>query len=208
MIRILMSVAVVCGLVVVSSANEPSLEPVQQSLRDSSRSVWFEPEDLEVKPVELKPQSTDTLHRHSRWLPKKTTSTTPTNTPMSSGSPSGSPSGLGTGFGWGLLILMGVIAAGLLIFAFLKIGESVTLDSSSSKSSGMVDDLVQQTAMRIKELPAELRRDNMDLKSEALRLMNAGDLDEAVKCLFGYQLLLLDGMVLFVCREAKPIIVM
>ncbi len=56
----------------------------------------------------------------------------------------------------------------------------------------LTDDLSQQTALRIKELPAELRRDNMDLKSEALRLMNSGDLDEAVKCLFGYQLLLLD----------------
>ncbi len=191
--RILLSLVFASGWFIAGSANEPTLEPIQQSLRDSSRSVWFDPDGVEIKPIELRPQSKDTLHRHSRWLPKqKSTTTTPANTPAPSSGPSSSSPGLGTAWGWALLIVMGVVAAGLLIYAFLKIGESVTLDTSSSKSSALVDDLVQQSAMRIKELPAELRRDNMDLKSEALRLMDAGDLDEAVKCLFGYQLLLLD----------------
>lgn len=191
MIRVLTFLTAHCCLIATSLASEPALEPIQQSLRDGSHSVWFDPDVVDVKPVELDPQRKDTLHRHSRWLanPKSTTSSTSSSSTTGSSNPN--PSSLGV-FGWLILIVLGVIAAGILIFAFLKIGESVTVDTSSSKSSGMADDLVQQTALRMKELPAELRRENMDLKSEAVRLIECGDLDEAVKCLFGYQLLLLD----------------
>ena len=45
---------------------------------------------------------------------------------------------------------------------------------------------------RMDELPAEIRCPGMDLRGEAQRLMGLGQLDEAVKCLFGHQLLLLD----------------
>jgi len=45
---------------------------------------------------------------------------------------------------------------------------------------------------RIRELPLELRRTDVDLRTEAERLMNLGQLDEAIKCLFGHQLITLD----------------
>ena len=44
----------------------------------------------------------------------------------------------------------------------------------------------------MKHLPAELRRTDVNLRSEAERLMNAGQFDQAIILLFGHQLLLLD----------------
>ncbi len=194
MMRCALGVWLTICLALCCSAIEPSREPVEQSLRESSRSLWFDPEQVEIQPIELPPQQKDSLHRYSRWVPKpQSPQSTPTNTNNNVTGPSSTSTGSGTALGWTLLIIFGTIAAGLLIYAFLKIGDAVTIDtSSSSRSSDLNDDLAKQTALRIKELPSELRRENMDLKSEAQRLMNSGDLDEAIKCLFGYQLLLLD----------------
>ena len=50
----------------------------------------------------------------------------------------------------------------------------------------------QQTIERMKHLPAELRRTDVNLRTEAERLMNVGQYDQALILLFGHQLLLLD----------------
>jgi len=47
-------------------------------------------------------------------------------------------------------------------------------------------------AERIKHLPAELRRTDVNLRDESERLMKAGKYDHAIILLFGHQLLLLD----------------
>ncbi len=44
----------------------------------------------------------------------------------------------------------------------------------------------------MKHLPAELRRTDVNLRSEAERLMREGQYDQAIILLFGHQLLLLD----------------
>jgi len=50
----------------------------------------------------------------------------------------------------------------------------------------------EQTLERMKHLPAELRRTDVNLRSEAHRLMQSGNYDQAIILLFGHQLLLLD----------------
>jgi hypothetical protein len=53
-------------------------------------------------------------------------------------------------------------------------------------------DVDEQMLERMKHLPAEVRHSDVNLRSEAERLMNLSQFDEAIVMLFGHQLLLLD----------------
>ena len=50
----------------------------------------------------------------------------------------------------------------------------------------------EQLLERIKHLPAELRRTDVNLRTECERLMKAGQYDQAIILLLGHQLLILD----------------
>lgn len=177
--------------------NGPASEQVgEQVMEQIGKTPWFDPKTKSIKPIELKEKQADTVHRDSRWLPgaKKIAAPNSSSSSTSSGSSSGwFNTGITTAnlLGWLLLGLLFVLATSAVLYAFSKIDPNA-ISAEGPKLGGKSNGMDEQTINRIKELPAELRRTDVDLRTEAARLMELGDYDEAVKCLFGHQLLLLD----------------
>ncbi|MCH1439500.1 MAG: DUF4129 domain-containing protein [Rubripirellula sp.] len=177
--------------------------PVSDALRTT---VWFDAEQNSLKPVDVKPQTDDSLNRDSRWLPKpppvkKSKSVSPAAAPAQANTGGAAVTGTGlfnTGLsalnllGWltlGIVVLGGVAA----IFYALSRAEMQTkkIGKGGRKAlSGKTPD--EQTIERMKHLPKELRRTDVNLRSEAQRLMQAAQYDQAIILLFAHQLLLLD----------------
>jgi hypothetical protein len=174
------------------SAEEGS---VDQAIEQIGKTVWFDPETKSLTPVELEDKQSDTIHRDSRWLPsaKKIAKTSTSSTSGGSGSPGWFNTGITTGnvIGWLLLALLFILVTTALLYAFSKIDPN-TLAGDKKLDRNRAASMDEQIINRIKELPAELRRTDVDLRTEAERLMELGEFDEAIKCLFGHQLLLLD----------------
>lgn len=175
------------------SADETSLEKaVAKSVQEIGKTTWFDPETQSIVPVPLKPTQTDTVHRDSRWLPSAKKIPQP-----STGNPSTSPGWFNTNvttanlIGWLILGLAFLVIAAAVLYSFSKITPETML-SPAWQSTAREEHASEQILTRIQELPAELRRTNVDLRAEAERLMNTGNLDDAIKCLFGHQLLVLD----------------
>jgi hypothetical protein len=149
-------------------------------------SIWFDADNSTVLPVEVEIKTDDSLNRNSRWLPKPKRIKAASN-------PVALPSGFSISnlLGLALLILFFVLVIGLLalIVAHAETPERVQSRTHSNGQSKLPD---EQMAERIKHLPAELRRTDVNLRSEAERLMNAGQFDHAIILLYGHQLLLLD----------------
>lgn len=176
--------------------------PVTDAL---STTIWFDAEQNSLKPVAVNPQVDDSLNRNSRWLPKppqvKTSQgTNLQNTPQ--GNPGGAPTSGTTLFNSGLsaLNLLGWLTLGIIVVAgvaaiFYVLSRVETQTNKIKKSgtsalSGKTPD--EQTLERIKHLPKELRRTDVNLRSEAQRLMQAAQYEQAIILLFAHQLLLLD----------------
>jgi hypothetical protein len=169
---------------------------VDEALGDSA---WYDADLGELIPVHVQPVVDDSLNRDSRWLPKakriQQPETTPPQTTTGGGGTGGGLFGssltIGNLFGWLLLLAIVAATAGTIIYALSKTEVDLTSKarSKSRKPSTTPD---EQTIERMKHLPAELRRTDVNLRSEAERLMNAGQYDQAIILLFGHQLLLLD----------------
>jgi hypothetical protein len=164
--------------------------------------VWYDADRDEILPVTVKPIVDDSLNRDSRWLPKakRIKESSKTSTAGGSGGTggTGNASGLfgsgltiGNVFGWMLLIAIVVGAVTALAYALSRteVDFGAYSKSKSKNASGTPD---EQTIERMKHLPAELRRTDVNLRSEAQRLMNEGQYDQAIILLFAHQLLLLD----------------
>jgi hypothetical protein len=167
--------------------------PVDGALSDS---VWYDAERGAVLPVHVKPVADDSLNRDSRWLPKpKRVKQAPAVTPTPAGGTGtglfGSGLSLGNLLGWLLLLLVVAVSVALIVYAVSK-AESAMVTASRLNSSRRSDAPDELTIERMKHLPAELRRTDVHLRSEAERLMAAGQYDQAIILLFGHQLLLLD----------------
>lgn len=168
--------------------------PVDDALFDNR---WYDAEARNVIPVFVKPIVDDSLHRDSRWLPKAKRIEKPKTPTTTTGGGTGGNGVFGSGltlgnlFGWFLLTALLVAAVGALIYAISRaeIDVSANHRSRSGDLSGTPD---QQTIERMKHLPAELRRTDVNLRTEAERLMQEGQYDQAIILLFGHQLLLLD----------------
>jgi len=171
-----------------SSAETVSEQPAADAIQEIGKSSWFDPEKQAIVPIPLRDTSSDSSHRDSRWLPKakriaKQSTTTSNST--------------GTGFsgtnliGWMILGFGLVLIAGAILYAFSKLDPDgfAVLPGARRNNDEAMD---AQTMKRIQELPLELRRTDVDLRTEAERLMNLGQLDEAINCLFGHQLITLD----------------
>ncbi len=182
--------------------------PVDSALSDS---VWYDADQGELVPVAVKPQVDDSLNRESRWLPKakRVEKTAAPTTNTGGGGATGATGLFGSGltltnlFGW--LLLIAIIAAAITAFAYALSRTEVDLISggrrSNSKSPSTTPD--QQMIERMKHLPAELRRTDVNLRSEAERLMNQGEYDQAIILLFGHQLLLLDRVSMLRLNRGK-----
>lgn len=198
----LLSVFFCSSLAVGQQTDSIESSPVSDALRTT---VWFDAEQNSLKPVDVKPQADDSLNRNSRWLPKppplkKSQGVSSTAPPKPN---TGGATGAGTGIfntglsalnllGWltlGIVVLAGVVA----IFYALSRAELQTKmvgKGGQRALSGRIPD--EQTLERIKHLPKELRRTDVNLRSEAQRLMKASQYDQAIILLFAHQLLLLD----------------
>ncbi|TWT84523.1 hypothetical protein CA13_60020 [Planctomycetes bacterium CA13] len=167
-----------------------------------SNTPWYDSGAGELVPVNVRTTVDDSVNRDSRWLPKpkKVVQPKASTAPAAGGNSGGSWFGsgwfgtnltLGNLFGWALLVLIVVMVVGALVYALSK--TEIDLNAKSrSKSNGTTPSLDEQTIARMKHLPAELRRTGVDLRSEAMRLMQLGEFNQAVILLFGHQLLLLD----------------
>lgn len=165
--------------------------PVTKTLEES---VWYDAEKG-VIPVEVDPKVDDSLNRESRWLPKPKKVAKPkpqTTTPNAGNGMLNSGLTFANIVGWLLLILTVASILALIVYLMSK-AEIDLAGNPSSRSSGANDGAPdEQMIQRMKHLPAELRRTDVNLRSEAERLMNEGLYDQAIILLFGHQLLTLD----------------
>lgn len=200
-----------CGPSSTSNAgNEsPDMSPAAQSNADQVMPVtagksdvvlqkppatpWYDPKQDSLVPVEVRTVLPESANRDSRWLPKPPKATPSASGPSTSsglGSPSGGVSIMNL-IGWLLLIIIGFGLVFLILFLFNKV-EPDAISGRKSATSGPLIDIDEQMIQRMKELPAEVRRTDVNLRTEAERLMNLSRFDEAIVMLFGHQLLLLD----------------
>ena len=159
--------------------------------------AWFDADNRSVRPVTVKPSVDDSQNRDSRWLPKAKRVPAKKKAPATPAGGGGGGGVMGSGltignlFGWFLLAMIVVTIISFLVYAFSKAEiDLVSGGSASAGSRGLSPD--EQTIERMKHLPAELRRTDVNMRSEAERLMNEGKYDQAIILLFAHQLLLLD----------------
>jgi hypothetical protein len=176
--------------VVTAGENAESNPPTNHSL---SESIWYDEELEKVVPVKVKPIVDDSLNRQSRWLPKAQRVAAPQSTAGGGGGNGFFGSGLTlvNVLGWILLIAILGLAIGGLAYALSKAEIDGNRNSRpvGHRRSDLPD---EQTIQRMKHLPSELRRTDVNLRSEAQRLQGDGHYDQAIILLFGHQLLLLD----------------
>jgi hypothetical protein len=173
--------------------------PRQSIIAESLESTpWYDAEDKRLTPLPVQVREDDSINRDSRWLPRPEQLTEQRPVQTSSGS-SGNSGGLfgssltlGHLFGWALLIALVLAVAGGIVYAISRAELGLTdrkPDAGKSGKKGLPD---KQTLERIKHLPAELRRTDVNLRSECERLMGQGLYEQAIILLLGHQLLLLD----------------
>jgi hypothetical protein len=153
---------------------------------------WYDPEQESLVPIEVKTYLPESANRESRWLPKPKKVPTPksASTSTSTGTTGGGVSAMNV-FGWLVLIVIGFALIFFVLYVFSKVEPDAIASSKKTSRDAMVD-VDEQMLERMKQLPAEVRHTDVNLRSEAERLMNLSRFDEAIVMLFGHQLLLLD----------------
>lgn len=157
---------------------------------------WYDADSGSVVPIEVDPVVDDSMNRDSRWLPKAKRVPAPTTAGGGGGAATGGGGLFGSGltlgnlFGWMLLVAILAACIGLLLYALSKTEIELGGETRSREKHDATPD--EQTIERMKHLPAELRRTDVNLRSEAERLMNERQYDQAIILLFAHQLLLLD----------------
>ena len=160
-----------------------------------SSAVWFDTETGKAVPVKLPPSDITASNRDSRWLPQAKRVKAP---PKNATTPGG---GAGTGWSnfsagnfaaWFLLCILLAAAIGTLWYGLSKadLGGDSSARNRSNIGSGESPDEI--TVERMKHLPQELRRTDVNMREETQRLMQEGSFDQAIILLYGHQLLLLD----------------
>lgn len=181
-----------------SDVQPTARSPVARSLESTP---WFDAEKTQIVPIAIKPRTDDSIHRDSRWLPKpeavkKTTPQANSATTANSGATNGlfgTSMSLGNLFGWVLLLVIAMAIVGAIVYAISR-AEINLPDNTKAAGAGSKDGQLpdEQTLERIKHLPPELRRTDVNLRTECERLKNEGRFDQAIILLLGHQLLLLD----------------
>ncbi len=177
---------------VYAKESEPtgSKQTVSEAVDEIGKTPWFDPESETITPIPLRDTQQDSVHRNSRWLPQAKRISSPSN-PSGNSSSWFSSGGGGNLIGWAIL---GVLFVGVAIGILYAVSR-ISPEAMSSQDRWLGNDrngIDEQTRKRMQELPIELRRSGFDLRGDAERYMLQGNFDEAIKCLFGHQLLLLD----------------
>ena len=199
--RVTLSVVVLLSIAPRLGAQDAAAPPPSPSAGALNDTIWFDADQDALIPIEVKPRDDDSLNRESRWLPKAKRVRAPDAKSGASGSTGGGIFGgnglFGTGLTLGNLLgwLLLATVVGLAVFAItyaLSKSEFDFTGGSSARSARRPTGPDQQMLERMKHLPAELRRTDVNLRSEAERLMLEGNYDQAIILLFAHQLLLLD----------------
>tara|TARA_R110002049_G_scaffold47902_1_gene138427 strand:- start:141638 stop:142489 length:852 start_codon:yes stop_codon:yes gene_type:complete len=177
-----------------SPTEKQTPSPTENSLSDTA---WYDADQKQTVPIQVRDESQDSINRDSRWLPKpeKLKQAKPATT---GGGATGSTGLFGSGLTLGYLMgwTLAIIFVACVVAAFVYAVSSASFDAGANrggnKSGNGESYLDEQTLARMKHLPAELRRTDVNMRDEAERLMNAGQFDQAIILLFGHQLLLLD----------------
>lgn len=171
------------GVVAVAQATaEPAAAAPEIALPPAT--PWYDEEQRELRPVPVTTRLPTAEHRASRWEPA----------PPKPQAPAASSSGNSGDYrilGWILLAGFAIALIALLFYLVGKIEPAVSVTRQRGSEAAR-DEPDEQTLERIRELPAEVRRTDVNLRAEAERLMNLGRFDAALVLLFGHQLLLLD----------------
>ena len=194
-----LSTGLVCFNSSIASAQQASTVTESDAALDISLKLppatpWYDPDEGSLVPIEVKTNLPESANRESRWLPKpkKVAAPKPASTPTATGT--GSSSGGWTfmnAIGWLILVVIGFALIFFVLFVFSKIEPDTVTNRKAASNDAMVD-VDEQMLERMKHLPAEVRHSDVNLRSEAERLMNLSQFDEAIVMLFGHQLLLLD----------------
>jgi hypothetical protein len=151
-----------------------------------SDTVWFDEDTGELLPVEVEDQRTDTENRSSRWTAVSSNTPNPVN-----------PTAPATNFpfaqlfGW--LMLGGLLIGLVSILAWVFANSDFDFTPGNIEQSLLKGENVdRQTRQRMEHLPEALRDTTVNPRSEAERLMQDGQFNEAIIYLYGHQLLLLD----------------
>lgn len=162
---------------------------------------WFDAETNQIRPIPVQPRRDDSINRNSRWRPKPKTLRQPDKPAAAPGATGGGTGAglfgtdftLGNLFGWALLVALVLALVGAIVYAVSRAELKLPTGSQSNDSGGTASELPDdETLERIKHLPPELRRTDVNLRSECERLMTEAQFDQAIILLLGHQLLLLD----------------
>jgi hypothetical protein len=163
----------------VLAAGDP-VESGRDALQNRPDYPWYDEETDDVRRVDVQaekppPQAKD-------WEIDEDESSS------SGGGNAGANAGFWEGVLWLFWIVIGLILLGLIaamVFAFIK-------NDGTNDSSYEGQKLVEPTIERVEDLPFHVRRPKSDLLTEARRLYEAGDYDEAIIYFYSYQLVELD----------------
>ena len=156
-------------------------------------SIWFDSEKGVVNPVRVESREDDSKHRKSRWLPQAGSVAKAPASPANTGN---------QGNGWFNSNFNSTNVISWTLLAFIVLGTGLLVSWILGKGGfgggaaglGGVGVLSQDERLveRMQHLPEELRRENLDYRAEAERMMRLGAFDQGIILLFAYQLLLLD----------------
>lgn len=181
--------------------NSGTHEALSRARSRGGSSFWYDPASEQLKPVPVQSRLDDSANRESRWLPKpprsKASESPPQPTPQATPqAPSWwrqfftSRPTLTRVLGWLFFFFCVVLVISLLVTLFRRIelrGQSDTDDEAFTRTSDAA-----REAIRIEQLPIEIRQARGDLLAEADQMQQSGRLDEAIIYLFGHRLLQLD----------------
>ena len=146
-------------------------------------SVWFDP-STGARPVELADdRPRDSIHRDSEWTKQPVKKAPATTTPSSAFS-------ISQVIGYALLFLTVGAMSSLVLLLLRRYQPS----PSGTLRRTITDDAPpdHQTIARMEMLPEAVRRTDVNLRSETMRLIEAGRYHDAIMTLLAHQLLLLD----------------
>jgi len=172
-----------------TAADDAGLDVVLES---TASTPWYDADQDQLLPIAVKTNLPESQNRTSRWLPKpKKVSAPPAPAAATTGGGFGSGFSIMNAIGWLVLTVIGFGLIFLVLFVFSKLEPDAMAVRKSASTDAMVD-IDEQMLQRMKHLPAEVRHTDVNLRTEAERLMKLDRFDEAIVMLFGHQLLLLD----------------
>ena len=147
-------------------------------------SNWFDASRASSIPVQLEDNRPSAKNRDSRWTPEKPVKTK-----------TAKPAAAARDWSW--LQIVGCVLAIAIVMAIAAALSHLISRYQPAPDSGAMQSLIsgapdEQTIRRMGELPAAVRRSDVNLREETTRLAAEGHYDQAVVLLFGHQLLALD----------------